>query len=167
MKDSNKNNNGALLLSALFKKMNENGENKTDLAARFGISYSYIMALGKGRKVTGLTVEVIRSIAKYLDIPTAQAMMLAGALSAEDFYLDRTISERVELVFADLQTDTLLCGFAPTPEIWNKYPLSAKLLISVLYENNAKTKYLDAAKIVKIVESIDVKKPEKQLDIFR
>lgn len=143
---------GIALLNALFKKMVENNETKHDLAKKFGVSYSYLTALGNTRSASGLTIDVIRSMAEYLDIPTAQALMLAGVMTPEDFYLERTISDRANLVYKEMLRDPILGAFAPSPENWNELNEPTRLLIAVLYENNAKTKILDISKMIKLAE---------------
>lgn len=142
---------GSALIHQLWVTMAEKGETPRELCDVIGITYSYLMLLAKGeRSASGLSKENLRNVAAYLGVPTSQAALMSEFFRPVDFFLEATIQERIELVVKELKRDTLLGGFALKDDVWHSLPISAKLLIAVLFENGGKTKLLDAAKMVRV-----------------
>lgn len=126
------------LVAALWARMEDNGEKPEDLAEAIGITTQYLNLLLKGRPTEGMAREHIENAASYLKIPVAQALMLSGALTSEDFMFIPSLEERIERTRRVMKLDPLWTGFTPSIETWEKTPLSAKVLIAMLYER-AKT----------------------------
>jgi hypothetical protein len=135
---------GAALISHLWDEMTRRGQTTHQLAESLGITYVYLMKLASGDKpIFQIGRETLVRAAEYMAIPVAQAYLLAGALSIEDFVLTPTLDERVAQVREAMVHDTMWCGLALSDEVWQQTPQEARLLICMLYEQSAKTTWLD------------------------
>ena len=135
---------GAALISQLWDEMAKRGQTTHQLAESLGITYVYLMKLASGDKpIFQIGRETLVRAAEYMAIPVAQAYLLAGALSIEDFVLTPTLDERVAQVREAMVHDTMWCGLALSDEVWQQTPQEARLLICMLYEQSAKTTWLD------------------------
>ena len=135
---------GAALIASLWERMSERGHTPKELAKFLGITYVYLMALARGEKpIPQVGRDVLKRAADYLGTPVAQAYLLAGALNPEDFVLSPTMDERIAHIREAMTHDAMWCGLALTDEIWQKTPHEARLLICMLYEQAAKTTWLD------------------------
>jgi transcriptional regulator with XRE-family HTH domain len=135
---------GAALISQLWDEMAKRGQTTHQLAESLGITYVYLMKLASGEKpIFQIGRETLVRAAEYMAIPVAQAYLLAGALSIEDFVLTPTLDERVAQVREAMLHDAMWCGLALSAEVWQQTPQEARLLICMLYEQAAKTTWLD------------------------
>jgi transcriptional regulator with XRE-family HTH domain len=135
---------GAALIASLWERMSERGHTTKELAESLGITYVYLMALARGEKpIPQVGREVLKRAADYLGTPVAQAYLLAGALNPEDFVLSPTMDERIARIRDAMTHDAMWCGLALTDEVWQQTPQEARLLICMLYEQSAKTTWLD------------------------
>jgi transcriptional regulator with XRE-family HTH domain len=135
---------GAALIASLWERMSERGHTTKELAEFLGITYVYLMALARGEKpIPQVGREVFKRAADYLGTPVAQAYLLAGALNPEDFVLSSTMDERIARIRKAMMHDAMWCGLALTDEVWQQTPQEARLLICMLYEQTAKTTWLD------------------------
>jgi len=124
--------------------MAKRGQTTHQLAESLGITYVYLMKLASGEKpIFQIGRETLVRAAEYMAIPVAQAYLLAGALSIEDFVLTPTLDERVAQVREAMVHDTMWCGLALGDDVWQQTPQEARLLICMLYEQAAKTTWLD------------------------
>ena len=135
---------GAALISQLWDEMARRGQTTHQLAESLGITYVYLMKLASGDKpIFQIGRETLVRAAEYMAIPVAQAYLLAGALSIEDFVLTPTLDERVAQVREAMVHDAMWCGLALSDDVWQQTPQEARLLICMLYEQAAKTTWLD------------------------
>jgi transcriptional regulator with XRE-family HTH domain len=135
---------GAALISQLWDEMAKRGQTTHQLAESLGITYVYLMKLASGEKpIFQIGRETLVRAAEYMAIPVAQAYLLAGALSIEDFVLTPTLDARVAQVRGAMVHDAMWCGLALSDEVWQQTPQEARLLICMLYEQAAKTTWLD------------------------
>jgi len=135
---------GTALIATLWERMSERGHTSKELAKHLGITYVYLMALARGEKpIPQVGREVLKRAADYLGTPVAQAYLLAGALNPEDFVLSPTMDERIARIRDAMTHDAMWCGLALTDEVWQQTPREARLLICMLYEQSAKTTWLD------------------------
>ena len=135
---------GAALISQLWDEMAKRGQTTHQLAESLGITYVYLMKLASGDKpIFQIGRETLVRAAEYMAIPVAQAYLLAGALSIEDFVLTPTLDERVAQVREAMVHDAMWCGLALSDDVWQQTPQEARLLICMLYEQAAKTTWLD------------------------
>ncbi len=150
---------GAALIARLWEEMSRRGHTTHELAEALGITYVYLMKLASGEKpIFQLGRETLVRAAGYLAIPAAQAYLLAGALSPEDFVLASTLEERMARVREAMAHDAMWCGLALDDAQWAKTPQEARLLICLLYEQAAKTTWLDWTLIPKGTTSGEVEK---------
>lgn len=125
---------GERLLHVLNRRMSELGHNIDDLAATLNISTPYLRALGTGvRNFAKADIAIIKKIASYVDIPVAQALLLADVLSPEDFFYT-SVNDEIDKARLALSANPLWMGYAPDQEEWDRLSTRTKLLISMLYE---------------------------------
>lgn len=133
---------GASLMNALFTKMASQGDTPPKIAKDLNITYAYLMALGRGeRPVPNVDRSILEAAAKYLDIPVAQAFMLAEALSPADFTFQPTLDEKFKYIHKAMLADPIWCGYALTAREWKELDQKSKMLISLLYERAARTQF--------------------------
>ena len=150
---------GAALIARLWEEMAKRGHTTHELAEALGITYVYLMKLASGEKpIFQLGRDTLLRAAEYLAIPAAQAYLLAGALSPEDFVLTPTLEERMARVREAMVHDAMWCGLALSDALWAKTPQEARLLICLLYEQAAKTTWLDWTLIPKGTTQAKAKK---------
>jgi transcriptional regulator with XRE-family HTH domain len=145
---------GAALISRLWDEMVKRGQTTHQLADSLGITYVYLMKLASGEKpIFQIGRETLVRAAEYMTIPVAQAYLLAGALSIEDFVLTPTLDERLAQVREAMVHDAMWCGLALSDDVWQQTPQEARLLICMLYEQAAKTTWLDLTLIPKATQA--------------
>lgn len=133
---------GASLMNALFTRMASQGGTPPQIAKDLNITYAYLMALGRGeRPVPKVDRSILESAAKYLDIPVAQAFMLAEALVPTDFAFQPTLEEKFKYIHKAMLADPIWCGYALTSREWKELDQKSKMLISLLYERAARTHF--------------------------
>lgn len=141
---------GAALIARLWEEMSRRGHTTKQLAETLGITYIYLMALARGEKpIYQLGRDVLVRAAEYLNAPVAQTYLLAGVLNPEDFVLTPTLEDRMARVRDAMAHDTMWSGMELSDEVWNETPQEARLLICMLYEQAAKTTWLDWTMIPK------------------
>jgi len=141
---------GAALIARLWEEMSRRGHTTKQLADTLGITYIYLMALARGEKpIYQLGRDVLVRAAEYLNSPVAQAYLLAGVMSPEDFVLTPTLDDRMARVREAMAHDSMWCGLELSDAQWAKTPQEARLLICMLYEQAAKTTWLDWTMIPK------------------
>jgi hypothetical protein len=117
------------------------------------------MKLASGEKpIYQLGRDTLVRAAEYLAIPVAQAYLLADALSPEDFVLTPTLEERIARLREAMAHDAMWSGLALSDAQWAKTPQETRLLICMLYEQAAKTTWLDWTLIPKGTTQVKTKK---------
>lgn len=77
-----------LLMQILFEKAKFRGDTINDLAKEFGLTYGYLIELVQAtRAVSGLTNQVCREIAEYLEVPAILILLLADKVGIEDMLI--------------------------------------------------------------------------------
>lgn len=145
---------GLALIDALTTRAEELALNKYELAEEVGLTYTYLRALSTGqRPVKGLSNERIRSMAKFLQVPVVEVMMLAGQVSEEDFFTsDQEALEReLNNAYRFLREDPAWGYLAPSPEEWGEISRRQKVLITLLYSQVSGKKLIQAARRTKIL----------------
>jgi transcriptional regulator with XRE-family HTH domain len=150
---------GATLIARLWEEMSKRGHTSKQLAESLGITYVYLMKLASGEKpIYQLGRDTLVCAAEYLAIPVAQAYLMADALSPEDFVLTPTLEERVARLREAMTHDAMWSGLALSDAQWAKTPQETRLLICMLYEQAAKTTWLDWTLIPKGTTQAKTKK---------
>lgn len=126
---------GKRLLDALWVEMGRREEKTRDLAAALGVAYPYLMSLARGEaSITTVERVVLNNAANYLDIPVAQAFILAGALREEDFFHEKTLRHELDNAYHLMQSHPDWCGYAPSVANWNSMPTKMRLFIGLLFD---------------------------------
>jgi transcriptional regulator with XRE-family HTH domain len=97
------------------------------------ISMPYWISLKNGhRSVQGIKKDRIERIAKFLELPVIQVLMLSGFLTKECYSYNYSMEKHVELAIDKLKIDPIwLSNTAPIN--WPQIDLDTKLLIALLY----------------------------------
>lgn len=124
-----------ILIRALWHSMSKRNHTVHGLAAVLDVTYGYLLALARGeRPVNMVSHDILVRAAEYLQIPVAQAYVWAGVLQPSDFYNARSLRFELDNLYEDLMTNTGINMFAPSRDVWETLPDSAKLTIGLLYE---------------------------------
>lgn len=146
---------GAALIDLTWQRLTERGMTPRELSDELGITYVYLMMLARGERLPSeMSIPTLKKFAGFISVPVAQAALLAEILTPDDFYLQLTLEERIEQVYAAFKKDPKFGGFAPTVNVWRDLPIEAKLAIAVLYENGTQTRLLDVAKLVRVKDPV-------------
>lgn len=85
MNRKNKRNTHQHLINMIHSAMKMQGWTLSDVAKYLGISYIHMSSLSNGaRKISGLSIEKQRALAKFLGISMIEFFMLCGLLRQED-----------------------------------------------------------------------------------
>lgn len=124
-----------VLIRALWQSMNKRNHTVHGLASVLNVTYGYLLALARGeRPMNMVSHDILVRAAQYLQIPVAQAYVWAGVLQPSDFYNARSLRYELDNLYEDLMSNTGVNMFAPSREVWESLPDSAKLTIGLLYE---------------------------------
>lgn len=123
-----------LLLEALVRKANAEGQQLASLAKSLGVTYGYIAQLRNGHRFTEhISDKFARSCARYLCVPAITVKLLAGRVRPEDFVVPAELEAgRIEEGLRRLADDPLLGGFVPAT-LWDQ-PDDVKHLVLMLYQ---------------------------------
>lgn len=124
-----------LLIRALWHSMSKRNHTVPGLASVLDVTYGYLLALARGERPMNLVShDILVRAADYLQIPVAQAYVWAGVLQPSDFYNARSLRFELDSLYEDLMSNTGINMFAPSKDVWDALPDSAKLTIGLLYE---------------------------------
>ncbi len=145
---------GSALMARLWEKMLKDDISPSILADKhLDMAYSYLMMLARGTAaINQLKVKQYLKMSEYLGIPLMQVMLLAEAITPEDFFYNADLEERVQLVYEKMCKDPVYMGFAPNLHDWDSLSLNLKLSFCVMYENCCQTKILNVADLIKVEE---------------
>lgn len=134
---SNETKLGHRLVIALERKLATNNESYKDLAFRLGKSYAYIISLlHKDRPLRNMDYDFLRKCAEYLEIPLAQAFLLADILAPTDFQYHMNLESIFDKTFRDMSADPIWSGYCPHREEWEGLSQTVKMLIHELYKKS-------------------------------
>ena len=122
------------LIRMLQLKMAEEGCKTTEMAQRMGVRYSYLAALVNGnRDIKSANRETFEAFSKLLEIPVAQAYLMAGKFTPGDFVTPGTRSKKVKHVFELIKKDPQFKGILPEDVKFDGVDKDLLLLIVLLY----------------------------------
>jgi hypothetical protein len=125
------------LIQWLFKKAEQRGHSRHELARFLGITYGELMTYATcAREIVGLKTPSVRTIAHYLELPPAAIWLLAGKLSVTDFLMPEPSRAPVHQLIEGVQriaSDPIVGPLVP-PEVFD-VPDSVKALLCALYED--------------------------------
>lgn len=124
------------LVWLLYRKADERGHTRHELARELGITYGELMAYASGaRSMVGTKRPTVRTISQYLELPPVAVWLLAGKLQTADFLMPRGDAKANELMPKRqcLQDDPIIGPIVP-PEFFDA-PDSVKALLGSLYDD--------------------------------
>lgn len=126
---------GAALIAAIRDKVKRDGLDMNMTIRSFGFTPIYFTSLANGHRPTSaLQRKSLEAIAQFLNIPYAEAAVLSGKLRVEDFFLQSTLADELNVIYAKMQEDPAWMIFAPSNGDWTAMSDRAKLCIALLYE---------------------------------
>lgn len=127
---------GRELTERLRTKMLQDGLSQRQLAKRLRVGASYLSQLNSGAKpVTGVSELFLRSCAEYLEMPLVLVYLLAGRLTAKDFFSSpATFEKHLNAALVRIGSSSIAAETAVDIELLTELPAAAKLLIVLLYE---------------------------------
>jgi len=143
---------GAALIDALLRKAGQLGIQNKELAEILGVSAPHFSFLTSGeRRTAGLSDEVLRAAATFLEKPLVEVFHLAEKLSLEDYYYHLTLEDRLDKIYEAMRSDLVYGSVCVSRKIWASLPLQAKVLIGTMYEQHARTNLLPRPRLQEIV----------------
>jgi transcriptional regulator with XRE-family HTH domain len=89
MSRKSKNNPNQHLANLIHATARIRGCTLADIAAHLGISYIYMASLSSGaRKISGLSIDKQRALAKFLGISMVEFFLMCGLLRQEDLIIN-------------------------------------------------------------------------------
>ena len=138
---------GYRLINLIKSRSIELGVQDRYIADVIGVTPIYWYSIANGhRKISALSKDKLEKIAKFLNIPTVQAMSLADVLSHEDFFLD-SLEEQLNISIEQMRNDPAWMNWAPTDEEWDKLSIGTRTGIVMLYETVFRKMLLRRAEI--------------------
>lgn len=135
---------GVRLVNLLWNRMAQKGMTPEQLAAELEVSHTYVLQLHKGEKdLADLPHKLLRKMAEFLDLPPAQVYVLADTLGPKDFHDNGTLEQRLDRAHERMSKDPVWCGWVPSESQWAALPQDTKVLITLLFERVAQTRFLD------------------------
>ena len=125
---------GYRLINRIKSRSIELGVQDRYIADVIGVTPNYWYSIANGhRKISALSKDKLEKIAKFLNIPTVQAMSLADVLSHEDFFLGN-LKEQLNVSIEQMRNDPAWMNWAPTSEEWAQLSIGTRTGIVMLYE---------------------------------
>ncbi len=137
-------NAGQALADLLASKLRTEGRTVSEIARRLGISQGYLSQLLNGDKeFAGVSDEFIRRCAEFLSLPVVVCFLLAGRLSAQDFFeAPCEFSRYVEKALRTIANSRYAMEAAVTYRQLASAPPQMQRLIVLLYETASKTELI-------------------------
>lgn len=142
---------GAALGAAIRKKLEEKEMIVGDFASSIGLSSSYTTSLlSSDRPWDGTDREVKLKIAKFLEVPLINVLMLAEIVEPTDFLIDDRIEPMLDRAFHAIKGDQMFGTFCNNLAEWHRLPHNIRILIALLYEKVNTVELLEKAKMIKV-----------------
>jgi hypothetical protein len=101
-----------------------------------GLSVANMTAIINGNRwAAKCNRDTIEKLAAALEIPVFQIYVLSGFVTAEDVVYKTNIDETVSAIYRKMVKDKRMSYRAPTQDVWDTWPMSAKLALCMMYEN--------------------------------
>ena len=99
------------------------------------ISVPNLTAITNGNRwVAKCSREIIEKIAKTLKIPVLQVYTMSGFIRPEDIAHTTDIDETVDAIYRKMKKDSRMTIRVPSRDVWDAWPMSAKLTVCMMYE---------------------------------
>lgn len=100
-----------------------------------GVTVANMTAIINGNRwVAKCSRETIEKLAAALQIPVLQVYILSGFITTKDVVFSVNIEETVNGIYRRMVKDTRMNHRAPTQDVWDTWPMSAKLSMCMMYE---------------------------------
>lgn len=100
-----------------------------------GVSVANMTAIINGNRwVAKCSRETIEKLAAALEIPVLQVFILSGFITTPDLVFNVNLEETVQAIYRMMVKDKRMSYRIPIEEVWNTWPMSAKLSVCMLYE---------------------------------
>lgn len=125
---------GYRLINKIKSRSIELGVQDRYIADIIGVTPIYWYSIANGhRKISALSKDKLEKIARFLNIPTVQAMSLADVLDHEDFFLGN-LEGQLDISIEQMRNDPAWMSWAPTEEEWSQLSIGTRTGIVMLYE---------------------------------
>lgn len=124
------------LITDLLRECERRGWTTTQMLDEIGISRTYFISLLNNHKpLAGLSIEKIRSIAKFLRQSVVEVELIAGIKTPDDFFAEQDLDADMDIAFMQMQIDPFTKNFVSfTLADWKKMPRAAKYMMIHLYQ---------------------------------
>lgn len=100
-----------------------------------GITVANMTAIINGNRwVAKCSRDTIEKLAAALEIPVLQIYIMSGFIKTEDVVYSANVEETVDAIYRKMVRDKRMTYRAPTAEVWETWPMSAKLSVCMMYE---------------------------------
>lgn len=125
-------NQGRALAKRLRDKIRQDGLSQLQLAQELGVSAGQVSKLlSRKGSFAHVSEEVLRAVARYLEIPVVQCFVLAGRLRHADFF--QPVGSPLAAAMEVVVTSDLMVGLAIAAEDLQALPEEVQLLILRLH----------------------------------
>lgn len=138
----------------ISRKLRQLGMTNRDFADVIGHSLSNATSLINGnRPWTGADIETTKKVARFLGVPRATVLMLAGIIQPEDFMVSDSLDDSLDQAYTQIRNDHIYGGFVTEVEEWRAMPSKVRILISLLYERAQNVELLKKAQMIEVAEA--------------
>jgi len=100
-----------------------------------GVSPSNVTAILTGSRWAGnCTRDTVEALSIILEIPVLQFYILSGFIKSEDVVYNVSIEETLQAIYRMMMRDNRVSYRVPREDVWNTWPMSAKLSLCMMYE---------------------------------
>lgn len=143
------------LIHWLYRKAEERGHSRHELARHLGITHGELMTYASGaRDMVGAKRPTVRTISQYLGLPPVAVWLLAGKLRTADFLMPRGSTQTHSLInkLQCVQDDPVIGALVP-PDIFDASD-KVKALLGSLYADATTAGIFPAGKLPPLLEGV-------------
>lgn len=143
------------LMQWLYRKADERGYSRHELARELGITYGELMAYASGRRdMVGTKRPTVRTISQYLEMPAVAVWLLVGKLKTADFLMPKGNVQTHNLMnkIQSFQDDPIVGPLVPPDIFGTSAPVKA--LLSSLYADATRAGMFPAGKLPPLLEGV-------------
>lgn len=131
------------LVALLIARRAEQGLRMSDLAAKIGITQPYLSQLLSGQRAfSTASVECLRAISIFLNIPPIRVFLLAGLVTQSDLGVSfEEARERHEQTMLQISTSSYAQDAAVSLADINQLPESMQFLLMLLYHSATRAEF--------------------------
>lgn len=108
----------------------------TVFSERAGISLSTMTAIMVGNRwIAKCDRAVLEKLALFLEIPLLEVLFLSGYVKTEDAIFSANLEKQLSTIYLTMRMDLRMSFRAPSQEVWDSWPTSAKLAVCMMYQD--------------------------------